>query len=378
MLLRMVTAGEQRAAGPWIGCPVATLRSPKGCDPYQLAPRPNRQPPLGLPRIRPDELYVQGTPASKNNWYLGHDAEAQERVGVCVFAIDRPGIGRSDLHRGRMLLSWVDDVRAFADALGLPTFSVLGYSCGAPYAWACSARLPERVDCVAVVSGMVDTAHPVRTARSKTSLGQVNCNHELIQVASPLHDDRRSVDGRPARLPPGGHRSRQLFIEGAAAIKVTLLVAWVGVDTHGVSSAYITADSRISRGEVGHFDQGRKVLSFSRHADILGYCGDVLFPSLVLGQVVQLAEAGMLFSAEQSSQDRFEEITQRVNYLSREYPAASGLLENSLSIIHASRGGDRDQEFSVRTLVLSKGNRWKADQADGLGAPFFRAPVPSG
>jgi len=105
-------------------------------------------------------LYFHGTPASKHNWYLGHDAEALVRLGIRAFAIDRPGIGGSEPQPGRTLLSWADDVAAFADALELPTFSVLGYSCGAPYAWACAMRLPTRVTDVVIVSGMVDITHP--------------------------------------------------------------------------------------------------------------------------------------------------------------------------------------------------------------------------
>jgi pimeloyl-ACP methyl ester carboxylesterase len=105
-------------------------------------------------------LYFHGTPASKHNWYLGHDADALERLGIRAFAIDRPGIGGSDPQPGRTLLAWADDVRAFADALALPSFAVLGYSCGAPYAWACAARLPERVAGVAIASGVVDLTHP--------------------------------------------------------------------------------------------------------------------------------------------------------------------------------------------------------------------------
>lgn len=105
-------------------------------------------------------LYFHGTPASKHNWYLGHDAEALERLGLRVFAIDRPGIGGSDPQPGRTLVGWSEDVRAFADALELPTFSLLGYSCGAPYALACAVRLPTRVASVALVSGMVDVTHP--------------------------------------------------------------------------------------------------------------------------------------------------------------------------------------------------------------------------
>ena len=114
---------------------------------------------FGPTRGRP-LLYFHGTPASKHNWYLGHDAEALERVGLRVFAVDRPGIGGSDPQLGRTLVAWADDVRVFADALELPTFSLLGYSCGAPYALACAVCLPTRVAGVALVSGMVDVTHP--------------------------------------------------------------------------------------------------------------------------------------------------------------------------------------------------------------------------
>lgn len=105
-------------------------------------------------------LHFHGTPASKHNWYLGHDEAALERLGVHVFAIDRPGVGGSEPQPGRTLVGWAQDVSAFADTLDLATFSVLGYSCGAPYAWACAVRLPERVASAVIVSGMVDVTHP--------------------------------------------------------------------------------------------------------------------------------------------------------------------------------------------------------------------------
>ena len=112
------------------------------------------------PTIGRPLLDFHGTPASKHNWYRGHAAAALERVGFRVFAVDRPGIGGSDPQPGRTLFSWAEDVGGFADALELPTFSLLGYSCGAPYAWACTVRLPDRVAGVAIVSGMVDVTHP--------------------------------------------------------------------------------------------------------------------------------------------------------------------------------------------------------------------------
>jgi hypothetical protein len=74
---------------------------------------------------------------------------------------------------------------------------------------------------------------------------------------------------------------------------MTLLVSWVGVDTHGPSSVYIASDSQISWGTLAKFNFGRKVFAFSKWPDILGYCGDVLFPSIALNQIVELADAGV-------------------------------------------------------------------------------------
>jgi pimeloyl-ACP methyl ester carboxylesterase len=105
-------------------------------------------------------LYFHGTPASKHNWYLNHDAALLEALGVRVFAIDRPGVGHSAWQPGRVLGDWPRDVAAFADALGLEGFAVLGYSCGAPYALACAVQLGDRVTATGIVSGYADATHP--------------------------------------------------------------------------------------------------------------------------------------------------------------------------------------------------------------------------
>jgi hypothetical protein len=76
---------------------------------------------------------------------------------------------------------------------------------------------------------------------------------------------------------------------------MTLLVSWLGVDTHGIASAYIASDSRVSWGRETNFDHGRKVFAFRSSPDILGYCGDVLFPTMVLSQITEIADNGLLF-----------------------------------------------------------------------------------
>ena len=68
------------------------------------------------------------------------------------------------------------------------------------------------------------------------------------------------------------------------------------------------------------FDQGRKVFAFSNWPDILGYCGDVLFPLIALNQIVQLGDSGLLFESGYTSKQKFQAIVDKLNHLFAEYP----------------------------------------------------------
>lgn len=81
------------------------------------------------------------------------DEPARER-GVRVYVPERPGFGVSDPDPGRTLADWPDDVAAFADAMGLGEFPVLGISGGGPYALACAALLEDRVSRAGVGCGV--------------------------------------------------------------------------------------------------------------------------------------------------------------------------------------------------------------------------------
>lgn len=80
---------------------------------------------------------------------------ALQEAGVRLLLPARPGFGGSDPAPGRTLVSWPDDVRALADALGLPRFAVLGVSAGGPYAAACARALGDRVAVTVLASGTV-------------------------------------------------------------------------------------------------------------------------------------------------------------------------------------------------------------------------------
>lgn len=143
---------------------------------------------------------------------------------------------------------------------------------------------------------------------------------------------------------------------------MTLLVCWAGIDTHGTSSLYMASDSRISWKDSAQFDYARKVFAFSNWPDVLGYCGDVLFPSIAIGQIVELADAGLLFSENFSPKQKFQAIVDKLNDLFRQYPALhSGLSENSLSIIHGSRAPDNNKNFFSHTIRWSEAKGWHGE-----------------
>lgn len=56
------------------------------------------------------------------------------------------------------------------------------------------------------------------------------------------------------------------------------------------NTQYMAANNRISWKESVQFNYSRKVFAFSNWPDVLGYCGDVLFPSIALNQIVELAD----------------------------------------------------------------------------------------
>ena len=96
---------------------------------------------------------------------------------------------------------------------------------------------------------------------------------------------------------------------------MTLLVAWAGIDSRGPASVYMASDSLITWSESRSFDFGRKVFSFNNHPDVLGYCGDVLFPSIAINQIVEMADNGLLFREEYSCKDKFEAIVNKLNQI---------------------------------------------------------------
>ena len=145
---------------------------------------------------------------------------------------------------------------------------------------------------------------------------------------------------------------------------MTLLVSWAAVDTHGPSAIYIASDSRISWGSSAAYDRGRKVFAFRNSPDILGYCGDVLFPSIALNQIVELADAGLLFGPSFTAKQKFQAIVDKLNDLLAEYPKLhAGLAENSLYVVYATRDEHSKQLFSCNTIAWTARQGWSGTTA---------------
>ena len=139
---------------------------------------------------------------------------------------------------------------------------------------------------------------------------------------------------------------------------MTLLVAWLAVDTHGPSTVYIAADSRLSWSGLAHYDHGRKVFACKNSADVLGYCGDVLFPSMALAQIVEMIDAGLLFEPTSSPEERSKCIVQKLRHQFSSYPSdVAGISADSLEVIHASREYE-GKVFECRLLRWSRETGW--------------------
>ncbi len=141
---------------------------------------------------------------------------------------------------------------------------------------------------------------------------------------------------------------------------MTLIASWIGVDSRKSSSVYIVSDSRISWGDTANFDYGRKVFGCKNSPDIFGYCGDVLFPSIVLNQLVEIADQGLLFKSEWNCSEKFKAVHEKLTEIFNLYPSAvKGITKDILQIIHASR--DNEQNFHCQIYEWQrKTGKWES------------------
>jgi hypothetical protein len=146
--------------------------------------------------------------------------------------------------------------------------------------------------------------------------------------------------------------------------KMTSLIAWIGVDSRGPASFYLASDSRISWSPGVQWDYGRKLFNCVRTPDVFGYCGDVLFPSLFLGQVVQLVDLSTT-AAPRTARTRHESVLVAAQAALNVYPAAH---RRPFSILHAAR-----EEANMASVF----HLWRTDWSVEQGWRDEKLPLPT-
>jgi hypothetical protein len=134
---------------------------------------------------------------------------------------------------------------------------------------------------------------------------------------------------------------------------MTTLISWTGVDQRGPSSLYLAADSRFTWESGETWDFGRKLFASRSRPDILGYCGDVVFASQTLGQVLDLLDGGLMPSDEASTpEQRLASIAAFLRRAFESYPAAQ---QRPFSALYATRlRSGFDSSFVVMEVSWSR------------------------
>ena len=168
---------------------------------------------------------------------------------------------------------------------------------------------------------------------------------------------------------------------------MTTLVAWVAMQSDGPSAVYLASDSRITWSpQPGRWDAGRKLFASRKSPDIFGFCGEVLFPTQVLGQIVDLADHGLLLEPAADAAIRHAAVVAMIReshsrrhrapdhdfailHVSREGAVATAVFHAWLTSYSAKRAAWDDRSIEIRSI--SRGNVSGRLIALGSGARAF-------
>lgn len=117
---------------------------------------------------------------------------------------------------------------------------------------------------------------------------------------------------------------------------MTTLISWLGVDQRGPTSIYLASDSRISWGAADQWNYGGKLFIAQSSPEAFGFCGDVLFPLLVLGPLCQRIDANKILAACSNFHEKLERIRRSVEVSFKEYPTSQ---KRPFQIFYISRTG---------------------------------------
>lgn len=145
---------------------------------------------------------------------------------------------------------------------------------------------------------------------------------------------------------------------------MTTLIAWTSRDQRNFAALHVASDSRITWGSsANRWDAGRKIFASSRTPDIWAYSGDVLFPALVLGQIMNAADASLLFDDTSSAAERNVIV---FDALKSSFCRRHNTPDQKFTILHASRDGEKAQA-EPRLWQISfdpNGTKWQNEMVE--------------
>jgi hypothetical protein len=143
---------------------------------------------------------------------------------------------------------------------------------------------------------------------------------------------------------------------------MTSLIAWVGIDSRGETSAYLASDSRISWGDSASWDTGGKLFASSNSPEILGYCGDVTFPSQILPHVIDQIDSNLIFLKEDAIVIKTNAIFNSIKDNFSNYPVQ---FNKGFKILYFSRENcEMETKFQLAKISWSPKSGWNIEKVD--------------
>jgi len=136
---------------------------------------------------------------------------------------------------------------------------------------------------------------------------------------------------------------------------MTSLVLWAAIDSHGPTSLYMASDSRISWPDGDGWNSARKVFASRTAGELFGYCGDVVFPSLFLAQIVDLIDAGLIGNT-QAPIVRSDQVFNLARAALFSYPEKQ---RQPFTIIHCVRTGENMTARFFAFNYCWTGTQWR-------------------
>jgi pimeloyl-ACP methyl ester carboxylesterase len=149
----------------------------------------------------PPVFYFHGFPTSRVECSLLHEPALE--LGLCMIAIDRPGMGKSTMQENRTLRDWPKDVLALADHLQIDQFGAMGISGGGPFVLACLHDITAaRLKAATTVAGMcpIKTGTTGMTWRNRLLFWTARWSPTAVDVLLNLAFGRIVRDGNPETL----------------------------------------------------------------------------------------------------------------------------------------------------------------------------------